>query len=246
MTNNCLNCNTEIAGKFCSNCSQSTSTHRLSIAHVFEHDFIHGIFHFDKGFFYTLKELFTRPGHSIREYVLGKRTKHFNYFATIILLLTITYFLKKWAKTDASIFYDDKSSVKGLFKVLKDYSKITVFLHIPIIAFASYLLFKKSRQNYTEHLVLNLYLLCGLLAISLIFPICMIFTDNTDFAVAVNYFLTFLTFVYFIIFYYQYFSVFDFKKSGLIIRVIVISILYIILKLVMNNVINMVGNHFYH
>jgi hypothetical protein len=244
MTTNCLNCNEKIAGKFCSNCSQASSTHRFSLAHVFKHDFIHGIFHFDKGFFYTIKELFTRPGHSIREYVQGKRVKHFNYFATIILLLTISYFLKKWTKIDASAIFNDQSRVTGLFKVLKDYSKVTVFLHIPVIALASYVFFKKSKQNYTEQLVLNLYLLCALLTISLIFPICMIFSDNKDFIVGVNYFLTILTFFYIIIFYYQYFSVFDLKKHQLIIRVVLISILYLLIKQLANNVLNIIGRIF--
>ena len=106
MINKCLNCNLETSGKFCSNCSQSTSTQVFSLSHVFKHDFIHGIFHFDKGFFYTIKELLSRPGHSIREYVQGKRIKHFNYFATIIFLLTIGYFLKRWTKIETSTLYE--------------------------------------------------------------------------------------------------------------------------------------------
>ncbi|MHC0445389.1 DUF3667 domain-containing protein [Flavobacterium sp. 3-218] len=245
MTSNCLNCNEEIAGKFCSNCSQSASTHRFSLSHVIQHDFIHGIFHFDKGFFYTIKELFTRPGNSIREYVQGKRTKHFNYFATIILLLTIGYFLKKWTKIDTSSIYD-QTELSGLFKILKDYSKFTVFLHIPIIALGSFLLFKKSKQNYTENLVLNLYLQCGILTISLILPVIMIFTDNRDFLLVVNNFLTVLTFVYLIIFYYHYFSVFNFKKSSLIIRVISMALIFLITKQVMNIVLNTIGQHYLH
>ena len=245
MTSNCLNCNEEIAGKFCSNCSQSASTHRFSLSHVIQHDFIHGIFHFDKGFFYTIKELFTRPGNSIREYVQGKRTKHFNYFATIILLLTIGYFLKKWTKIDTSSIYD-QTELSSLFKILKDYSKFTVFLHIPIIALGSFLLFKKSKQNYTENLVLNLYLQCGILTISLILPVIMIFTDNRDFLLVVNNFLTVLTFVYLIIFYYQYFSVFNFKKSSLIIRVISMALIFLITKQVMNIVLNTIGQHYLH
>jgi len=244
MTNNCLNCNRVIIENFCSNCSQPTSTHRFSLPHVIKHDFIHGILHFDKGFFYTIKELFTRPGHSIREYVQGKRTRHFNYFATIILLLTISYFLKKWAQIDASVMYDDKSKATGMLKVLKDYSKITAFIHIPIIAFISYLFFKKSKQNYTENLVLNLYLLSGILTISLFFPFSMIFTSNKDFIVGLNYFLSSITFLYIIIFYYQYFSVFDLKKYKLIIRVIIIAVLYLLIKQFINYVINIFGLHF--
>jgi hypothetical protein len=245
MTNNCLNCNDEIIGQFCSNCSQATSTHRFSLSHVFKHDFIHGIFHFDKGFFYTIKELFTRPGHSIREYVQGKRANHFNYFATIIFVLTIGYFVKKWTKIDASDLYD-KTTVGGLFKILKSYSKIAVFLHIPIIAFASYLFFKKSKQNYAENLVLNLYLLCGVLTISLILPIFMIFSGDIAFLLWINYFLTILTFLYILIFYYQYFSVFDLKRYKLIIRVIIIALLYLATKQVTNNVLNIIGLKYFN
>lgn len=241
MTHKCLNCNKEISGKFCSNCGQAASTHRFSLSHFFQHDFIHGIFHLDKGFFYTIKELFTRPGHSIREYVQGKRVKHFNYFTTIILLITIGYFMKKWAKVDGSILYDDKKTIEGLLKVLKDYSKITVFLTIPIISFFSYLFFKKSKQNYTENLVLNLYLLCGTLTISLLLTTCLIFSDNKDFLILVNYFASVLTFLYVVIFYYQYFSVFDLKRYKLIIRVIFISILYLVTKQITNDILNIIG-----
>ncbi|MCT4214802.1 DUF3667 domain-containing protein [Elizabethkingia anophelis] len=244
MTNNCLNCNEELVGKYCNNCSQPASTHRFSLSHVFKHDFVHGIFHFDKGFFFTIKELFTRPGHSIREYVQGKRVKHFNYFATVLLLLTIIYFVKKWAKIESSDLFD--TNVKGLLKVQKDYSKITVFLNIPIIAFISFLLFQRSKQNYTENLVLNMYLLCGLTVISLILPICMIFTDNKEFLFIVNYFVTALVFLYIIIFYYQYFSVFNYKKYDLIIRIILISILYMVIKQLINTILNNVGLKYFH
>lgn len=199
-----------------------------------------------KGFFYTVKELFTRPGHSVREYVQGKRVKHFNYFATIIFLITIGYFVKKWAKVDPTILYEDKETVSDLLKVLKDYSKITVFLNVPIISIVSYLFFKKSKQNYTENLVLNMYLLCGTLIISLILTTCLIFSDNKYFLIYVNYFAAVLTFIYVAIFYYQYFSVFNFKKYQLIIRVIIIAFLYLLTKQITNNILNIIGLKYFH
>ena len=107
-------------------------------------------------------------------------------------------------KIESSDLFD--TNVKGLLKVQKTIRK-SQFLNIPIIAFISFLLFQRSKQNYTENLVLNMYLLCGLTVISLILPICMIFTDNKEFLFIVNYFVTALVFLYIIIFYYQYFSV---------------------------------------
>jgi hypothetical protein len=246
MTNICLNCNKEITDKFCSNCSQATSTHRFSLSHFIQHDFIHGIFHLDKGFLYTIKELFTRPGHSIREYVRGKRVKHFNYFATIILLMTITYFLNKWSKIDFIELIEDKESVEGYTKVLEHYNKIAVFLHIPFVSLLSFIFFKKSKQNYTENLVLNLYMLCGIIIISFVPLIFMIFIVNKDFIMAVNVFTIFFIFLYITIFYYQYFSIMGLKKYDLIIRVIIISILYLLTKQITNNILNTIGLKYFN
>lgn len=160
--------------------------------------------------------------------------------------MTIGYFMKKWTKVDGTILYDDKKTIEGLLKVLKDYSKITVFLNIPIISIFSYLFFRKSKQNYTENLVLNLYLLCGTLVISLILTVSLIFSDNKEFLISVNYFAALLTFAYVLIFYYQYFSAFGLKKYKLIIRVIILAVLYLLTKQITNNILNAIGLKYFH
>jgi len=69
----CLNCNSEATGSYCYNCGQKTSTMRFSINHIFKSDIANQYYSFFKnGLFFTLKELATRPGYSIREYILGK------------------------------------------------------------------------------------------------------------------------------------------------------------------------------
>jgi hypothetical protein len=246
MNNNCLNCNESVHGNFCNNCGQKTSTHQFSLKHFFIHDFVHGIFHLDKGFLFTLKELFTRPGHSIREYVQGKRVKHFNCFATLILLLTIGYFLSKGAKIDMSQIFEYPNTITGLLKVLKDYSKIVVFLGVPIYSFASFLLFKKSKQNYTENLVLNLYMLCGAVAIGLLMNLCMIFSNNISFLQIVHQITFILVLTYIFIYYYQYFSVFKYNKVSLIIRVLVMTVIYLVAKKSINVILNEIGLKYFH
>jgi hypothetical protein len=245
MTNKCLNCDNEIVEKYCSNCSQATSTHRISFPYFFKHDFIHGIFHFDKGFLYTLKELFTRPGHSIRDYVQGKRVKHFNYFTMIILLLTISYFLKKWSQIDITKLVADKEQVIGFMKVTKDYSKYVIFLHIPILALISFLLFRNSQQNYTENLVINLYLQCGLTCISSLLYLSAIFTNNIQFLIFISEILLTLGIIYIIIFYYQYYSAFSYNKLGLLIRSFIFALFYIVIKSQINQLVNFIGLRFF-
>jgi len=236
MEKTCLNCKQDLTGNFCSNCGQSTSTHRFSLKHFLSHDFIHGVFHIDKGFLYTIKELFTRPGHSIREFIQGKRTKHFNYFSTVILILAIDYFIGKTLH-----FTDINTSdhLKGLFKIQKDYNKIVPFLTIPLYALLSFLTFKKSNQNYTENLVLNIYMLSGWLILNILHKVSSVFfpSFNNINIIAFSIF----TFIYIFIFYYQYFCQTDIKKTVLIRKTLLITIAILVIKQATNNILNDIG-----
>lgn len=241
----CLNCEQVVKENYCSNCGQESGTHRYSLQHFFVHDFVHGIFHFDNGFFYTIKELFTRPGHSVREFINGKRTKHFNYFATVIILLTITYFLSKWIKIDLTEVFN-KQSVSGLTKVTKDYSKITTFIVIPINALLSYLIFRKSKLNYTENLVMNIFLLSGMITFRVFLYFCMILTGDVEIVRIINLIVTFFVFIYIAIFFYQYFSAYNYNKVILVIKVLLIAALFLIIKQGMNNLLNEIGMRYMH
>ncbi len=243
MANHCLNCNENVVGNYCSNCGQKTSTHQFSIKHFFVHDFLHGILHLDKGLPYTIKELFTRPGHSIREYVQGKRIKHFNYFATVIFILALDHFVSGWFHIDVAKFM---SSSTGFLKVAKEYSKILSFLGVPFYALVSYLMFKKSKQNFTENLVLNIYMLCGWLFIGFLFKILIIFIHSSEAFHTANLFFVAFIHIYISVFYYQYFSAFKYKKISLIIRSILMALIILFLKQQINNLINEIGLRYFH
>src|SRR5208283_4811746 len=88
MEDNCLNCHHTLTGKYCSYCGQSAATHKINV-HFLWHDIQHGLLHIDKGILYTTKELFTRPGHSIREFIEGKRVRHFKPISLVLVLAGI-------------------------------------------------------------------------------------------------------------------------------------------------------------
>lgn len=243
MNHNCLNCNYETNKNYCSNCGQKTSTHRYSLQHFFAHDFIHGIFHFDSGFLFTIKELFTRPGHSVREFIQGKRAKHFNYFTAVILLLTITYFVSKWAKVELTEVF---TSSVGLSRVIKDYVKLTTLITVPIYALFSYLIFKKTKQNYTENIVINMFLLVGMLVFRLTLHVVIAITSNIEAINVINLALGIITYVYISIFSYQYFSAFEYPKGVLIRKVLLFSLLILSIKQGINFLINEIGIQYFH
>lgn len=223
----CLNCNSEVSNKYCHYCGQKTSTHRFSLKHFLLHDLVHGVFHLDKGFFFTVKELFTRPGHSIREYVQGKRSVHFNYFTFILFIITIGHILNGFSEVHIADLTSsqNKAFMTNFEKFATNYPKTVALIQIPILAFFSFLFFKRSKQNYTENLVLNLYKLSGELIISTVFTVITIFYKNTAVLPILLSITTLLILIYSIWFYFQYFSVYNYTKVGLIFRSVVTTLL---------------------
>lgn len=88
----CKNCHQIYTGHYCNNCGQSAETHKIN-AHFLWHDIQHGLLHFEKGILYSLKQLFSRPGHSIREFIEGKRVRHFKPLSLVVVLATLYGFM---------------------------------------------------------------------------------------------------------------------------------------------------------
>jgi hypothetical protein len=66
----CLNCDTALSGKFCTNCGQKAFLDKSNFF-LLVYEFVSDYFHFDGKFFSTLKALLLRPGHITREFILG-------------------------------------------------------------------------------------------------------------------------------------------------------------------------------
>lgn len=92
---NCKNCDNQITDKYCPNCGQSATLKRID-KHYISHEIQH-LLHFEKGVFYTAKELLIRPGNSIREFIGENRNKHMKPVAFLILTsLLISFTLTKF------------------------------------------------------------------------------------------------------------------------------------------------------
>ena len=177
----CRNCNQLLLmnQKFCHECGQKTDTHRIDF-HYFLHEVPHNIFHVDGGILFTLKELFTRPGHTIREYLEGKRQPHFKPVMLVLIMgsvcALIQYFLKDKTKkkiADSEILKGDVETsglskyvdfegliayFKHIVEWLSNHFAFTVLLMLPIAAFGFFLGFRKYKLNYPEWLVVFLFL----------------------------------------------------------------------------------------
>ena len=230
---NCLNCANQITNKFCPKCEQKTSVHRYSLKHFIEHDLIHGIWHVDNGVIFTIKELFTRPGHSIREFINGKRVGYFSFVTLLLLILGISHFLGEYTQVKMSDLMPESS--KGAINEIQEFTKrnpkTMLLITIPFYSIFSFLWFRKSKLNLTEHFVLNSYKTVAESLIGLLFLIVTIFYTNIRVLIIIYSIIGLLTLFYAFWFYRQFFSAFGYSKKSLIIRSIGVIFSYMFLSM---------------
>lgn len=183
----CKNCHHVFKGNYCNNCGQSAETHRIN-AHFLWHDIQHGLFHFDKGILYSFKQLFTRPGNSVREFIEGKRVKHFKPISLVVILATLYGLLYHYFKID---FYVENTDPVIDYKAFNEWMSThfswTTIATIPIFTVGTYICFRKQGYNFVEYFVLNTFKASQRLFAHLIaFPLLYYFNGTPKMAIIVK------------------------------------------------------------
>lgn len=227
----CLNCDTIIEGKFCSNCGQRTDTHRITAKHLFMHDLLHGVWHIEKGILFTMKQALIRPGCAALEYISGKRIKYYNVFYLILIVVGLTVLAGS---------VHDQYSIKYLGTTIQpnnamdqftsDYAKFLIYSLVPFFALNSFILFKRKKFNFSEHLIIAGMLFLGVMIILLI-SIALAFTEFLKYVDFISKFSTVITPV--VIMIYVLLNLFktfknDYKIVPLLVKVILFLFLLIL------------------
>ena len=155
----CKNCLVEFNGHYCNNCGQSAEVHRLD-SHFLWHDLQHGLFHFDSGIVYSVKQLLIRPGNAIREFIEGKRKKHFAPLSLVIVLATIYGVLYHYFQINTIIGPAENDSEIDYQKInewLATHFAWNTLAAIPLYTLGTFIAFKKQGYNFIEYLVLNAF-----------------------------------------------------------------------------------------
>lgn len=154
----CKNCHHVFIGHYCNNCGQPAETHKIN-AHFLWHDIQHGLLHFDKGILYTFKQLFTRPGNSVRDFIEGKRVKHFKPLSLVVVLATLYgalyhFFGVRLISADTTDSRIDYLEINEW--VAHHFSWITIAI-IPIFTLGTYICFRNQGYNFFEYFILNTF-----------------------------------------------------------------------------------------
>lgn len=177
----CKNCKETFEGNFCSHCGQSAKVNEINFKYLLN-EIPNSIFQVDRGYFFTVKELFIRPGYSIREFIGGKRKSHFKPLSFLILTSAV-YVLLNYLIGEQTFYADfiegfqlaaDQEYV--LLSWLSEHQVYFVATTIVFFSLASYLVFIKSGYNFFEHLILNVYIAGQQMIIYILFAF---FNKNT-------------------------------------------------------------------
>jgi hypothetical protein len=169
---NCLNCGKFLSGKYCSGCGQKADTHRISLKHFIMHDVLHGFMHLERGMLFTAKQALMRPGKAALDYISGKRINYYNVFYFVLILLGLTvlqthYYNVLAEMVDPTKMYQLEVNEAGarIDEALRKYGKLFIFLTVPVLAFNSWVLFRKRKLNYSEHAIISGMFLLGIFLI---------------------------------------------------------------------------------
>jgi len=166
----CKSCSSTLipSAKFCSKCGGKVIKNRLTLKNLFE-DSIQRVFNYDNRLLQTFIKLFTKPEDVIGSYINGSRKKYtdaVSYFAIALTIAGLQMFILRKFFPDVLDFSDftfnkQQEAVAAQNKIRDftiEYQSIIMMFYIPLYALMSKITFFNIRKyNYTEHIVMFLY-----------------------------------------------------------------------------------------
>ena len=172
----CKNCHTALkeTDDFCNICGAKIIRNRLTIRSLFSH-FSEQFLNYDNKLFQTFIQLFSKPEAVIGCYINGTRKKYVNVISYFAIALTIAglqlYILNKFfpEALDLSNFggQGTEAMQQKNMQFIQEYQSIVMMLYVPIYAImAKIVFFGNKKFNYTELLVIFMYILSQLTIVS--------------------------------------------------------------------------------
>lgn len=164
----CKTCAAPLSGNYCSRCGQKVITRRITMRTLFS-EFISLITNADRGLLHTFWMLLTNPGKVARDYVGGSTVLYaspLRYTLVGTAFITLVFigmgvYDRQMEEMDGMMRQGQSQEAEMISHqindLMKQYYQLISILFIPIFAWMTRLLFRKSQLNYAEHLVANAY-----------------------------------------------------------------------------------------
>jgi len=153
----CLNCDAPIVmpARFCPHCGQRTDADRLRFIDVVR-DLMHSFVNVERGPLVFAWALLTRPGTVAREYVEGKRRRHYGPFATLAVIVGVTALAVNMSGFQV-LAHDWLPA--GPANLLQQHFNLLLLAQLPLLGGVCALVFRRASLTLAEHMVLVAYAL---------------------------------------------------------------------------------------
>jgi hypothetical protein len=136
------------------------------------------VLHLNKGFLYSVKQLLTRPGDTVRDFLEGKRVNHYKPILLVFVLAGLNGFLSQYINCKGVMPEINNNPIaKELPKMMNwissHYAVVELTL-LPLYSLCSWFAFKKFGYNYIENIIINCFassqrLILGLITIPILY-----------------------------------------------------------------------------
>lgn len=165
----CKNCQLTLnqENDYCSSCGAKVIRKRLTLKNLMGH-FSETYLNYDNKLLQTFLHLFTKPEDVIGGYINGTRKKYADVISYFAIALTFSglqmFVLNKFFPEAMDI---SNMAAKGTeefqrknLDFIQEYQSMIMMLYVPLYALMSKLVFfDKKKYNYTEHLVIFMYII---------------------------------------------------------------------------------------
>lgn len=155
----CRACNAPLmeGATYCSTCGQRVMRHRFTITDTFT-DIWSSIWSVEKGLVYTCKQIILSPRQFLTNYLNGITKPYVNVFRLILILTAFSFLINKLMGTFSSepiltIQMDGRANGDDIENFIISNSMYMYILMVPFMSVGSWLIFRRHKLNYAEHLV---------------------------------------------------------------------------------------------
>jgi hypothetical protein len=176
----CKNCDRHFSGDYCSHCGQKVIG-RFTTVFILRL-IIDDLFEVNRGLLYTLKELWINPGYTALNYINGQTQRYYGplkyliFWTALILILTSFFNDFNTSEPVGSLLFNmhapfSRESVDDFFTFLMHvfvpYINFVYMGLVPFLALTGYVIYFNRKYNFTEFIILYLYL-CGQISFLLV------------------------------------------------------------------------------
>jgi hypothetical protein len=149
---NCPACLQQSGGILCMHCGEKLHPEKLTMKKLVR-EVPDVFFDIDSGLFYSMRTFLTHPGREIKHYFAGKRIRHYKPLKYVLFIGGINAFI--YAKVPIT-----NGEPQTPFEAFgTQWNSLILLIQLPLIAFTTWLLFRKQKYNYGEHFVANAFII---------------------------------------------------------------------------------------